>query len=84
MPRYMLQFSYTAQAWAALAKNPASRRQMVEAMMQKLGGRLVDRYYHFGEFDGTAIVEAPDDTTAVAARSPPFRRDISRRPARRG
>src|SRR2546422_4797230 len=38
-----------------------------EGMMKKLGGRLVDLYYHFGDFDGTAIVEAPDDTTAVAA-----------------
>src|SRR2546429_7135911 len=48
------------QAWAALAKNPANRRQLVEGMMKKLGGRLVDLYYHFGDFDGTAIVEAPD------------------------
>src|SRR2546422_11063736 len=38
-----------------------------EGMMKKLGGRLVDLYYHFGDFDGTAIVEAPDDTTAFAA-----------------
>jgi uncharacterized protein with GYD domain len=67
MPRYMLQFSYTAQAWAALAKSPANRRLMVETMMKKLGGRLVDLYYHFGDFDGTAIVETPDDTTALAA-----------------
>ena len=30
-------------------------------------GRLVSLYYHFGEFDGTAIIEAPDDLTANAA-----------------
>jgi uncharacterized protein with GYD domain len=67
MPRYMLQFSYTPQAWGALAKNPTNRRPQVEGMMKKLGGRLVDLYYHFGDFDGTAIVEAPDDATAFAA-----------------
>ncbi len=67
MPRYMLQFSYSATAWAALAKDPANRRALVETMMKKLGGRLVDLYYHFGDFDGTAIVEAPDDITAFAA-----------------
>src|SRR2546426_3336736 len=64
MPRYMLQFSYTPQAWAALAKNPANRRQLVEGMMKKLGGRLFDLYYHFGDFNGTAMVEGPDDPTA--------------------
>ncbi len=58
----MLLFSYTAQAWAALAKNPANRRQLVEGMMKKLGGRLVDLYYHFGDFDGTAIVCAQEDS----------------------
>jgi len=63
----MLQFSYTAAAWAALAKAPADRRQAVEGMMKKLGGRLLELYYHFGEYDGTAIVEAPDDVTAAAA-----------------
>ena len=30
------------------------------------GGQLIDLYYHFGEYDGTVIFEAPDDTTATA------------------
>ncbi len=67
MPRYMLQFAYTADTWAALAKNPVDRREGLNALLQKVGGRLIDLYYHFGEYDGVAIVEAPDDTAATAA-----------------
>ncbi len=67
MNRYMVQFSYTAQAWAALAKNPEDRSKPLEALAKKMGGRLLDLYYHFGDFDGTAMIEAPDDVTASAA-----------------
>lgn len=67
MPRYMIQFAYTAQAWAALAKSPADRRPAVRAALEKVGGKLVELYYHFGEFDGFAILEAPDDVAASAA-----------------
>ena len=66
MPRYMTQWAYTADAWAALSKNPADRRENMRALFQGLGGQHVDLYYHFGEYDGTVIYEAPDDTTAMA------------------
>ena len=67
MPLYMLQFSYTAESWAALLRKPEDRTSAVESALKSVGGRLVSLYYHFGEYDGTAIVEAPDDTSANAA-----------------
>jgi uncharacterized protein with GYD domain len=67
MPQYMLQFAYSHESWAAMMKKPEDRTAAVEAIAKSLGGRLVSLYYHFGEFDGTAIIEAPDDTTANAA-----------------
>ena len=74
MPRDMAQFAYTADAWAALTKNPTNRREGLRTLLQSMGGQLIDLYYHFGEYDGTVIFEAPDDTTAtatvVAALSP--------------
>ena len=74
MPRYMIQFAYTADAWAALTKNPTDRREAFRRLAQNMGGQLIDLYYHFGEYDGTVLFEAPDDTTAtatvVAALSP--------------
>jgi uncharacterized protein with GYD domain len=67
MATYMTQFSYTAEAWAALAKNPEDRGDAVAALMEKLGGRMLNVYYCFGEYDGVIIYEAPDDVSATAA-----------------
>jgi muconolactone delta-isomerase len=32
-----------------------------------VGGRLIELYYCFGDYDGVALFQAPDETTAVAA-----------------
>src|SRR5215472_15079415 len=66
MALYMTQFAYTAEAWAALAKNPQDRSVPIREVSEKLGARLVGLYYCFGEYDGVALVEAPDETTAMA------------------
>src|SRR2546430_17329236 len=63
----MTQFAYTPQAWAALTKKPENREEIFRGLVQKLGGRLVSFYNCFGEYDGVAIFEAPDETTAAAA-----------------
>ena len=74
MALYMVQGTYTAEAWAALAKNPQDRRTPIREVAQKLGGRLIDVYYCFGEYDIVVLVELPDDnaalTTAIAGVSP--------------
>jgi uncharacterized protein with GYD domain len=67
MPQYMLHFSYSPETWAALMKKPEDRTAAVDAIAKSVGGRLVALYYHFGEYDGTAIVEAADDSAANAA-----------------
>jgi len=65
MALYMTQFSYTSEAWAALAQNPEDRSAAVSALAETMGGRLISFYYSFGEYDGVAIYEAPDES-AVA------------------
>ncbi len=67
MPLYMLQFSYSPESWAALVRKPEDRTASVDAIMKSVGGRLVSLYFHMGEYDGTAILEAPDDSAANAA-----------------
>ena len=67
MPQYMLHFSYSADTWAAMLRKPEDRTAAVEAIAKSVGGRLIGVYYHFGEYDGTVIIEAPDDTAANAA-----------------
>ena len=66
MPQFMLQFSYTPAAWAALTKNPVDRSEGLAAMSKQLGGKFVSLHYTMGNHDGVAVIEAPDDTTANA------------------
>ena len=49
MPHYMTQFSYTTEAWAALAKDPQNREEVLRSLVEKLAGRLLAFYYAFGE-----------------------------------
>jgi uncharacterized protein with GYD domain len=74
MALYMTQFAYTSDAWAALAKKPEDRGKAFASLVEKLGGKFVNIYYCFGEYDGLVIYEAPDNQTAsaivVAAASP--------------
>jgi uncharacterized protein with GYD domain len=67
MPRYMVQFSYSPEAWTSLIRHPQSRAEGLDSMLQELGARLVDMYFYYGEWDGLVIIEAPDDTTFVAS-----------------
>jgi uncharacterized protein with GYD domain len=67
MAIYMTQFAYTPQAWAALAKNPEDRGKAFANLSKKLGGKMHNIYYCFGEYDGLVIADFPDDTTAMAA-----------------
>src|SRR5436305_9693549 len=74
MALYMFQGTYTPEAWTALTNNPQDRSVGLSEMIQKLGGKLINLYYCFGEYDVVAIFEAPDDITAsgmvLAAISP--------------
>ncbi|MDQ3658361.1 MAG: GYD domain-containing protein, partial [Actinomycetota bacterium] len=62
MALYMTQFSYTSEAWAALASNPEDRSEAIRALVESMGGQLVSFYYSFGEYDGVAIYEVPDES----------------------
>ncbi|OLC56202.1 MAG: hypothetical protein AUH85_07150 [Chloroflexi bacterium 13_1_40CM_4_68_4] len=74
MALYMTQFSYSSDAWAALAKRPEDRGKVFGALVERFGGKFHDIYYCFGDYDGLVMYEAPDNATAaaivVAATSP--------------
>ena len=67
MSLFMTQFSYTTEAWATLVKTPEDRKVPLKAMIEKMGGQLIDLYYCFGEYDGLVSMDAPDENTAAAA-----------------
>lgn len=67
MPLYMLQVGYTPEAWAALTSNPQDRLQaVVRPLMDQLGGRAVDAWLSFGEYDAIVVYEVPDSVSAAA------------------
>ena len=68
MPLYLYRFRYTAEAWTALIEHPQDRRDMLASkLFGAFGGRLQGFWYSFGDQDGYALVELPDNVTAAAA-----------------
>jgi len=63
---YMTQFSYTAEATAAMVENPQDRSGGLKQIIETLGGRLIGLYYSLGDYDGIGIVEVPDQVTELA------------------
>jgi uncharacterized protein with GYD domain len=66
MPYYMIQMAYTAEAWAAQVQNPQDRTAVIRSVVEGLGGRLVHRWFSFGEYDAVLITEMPNNISAAA------------------
>lgn len=65
MPKYMIQGSYGIEGLSALVKAPQNRIEAIKPAIEKLGGKLVDAYFCFGDYDFVVIVEMPDNATAA-------------------
>ena len=66
MPLYLVEFGYTPEVWAGLIKSPENREETVRQILEDAGSKLHNLWYTFGENDGFALIEAPDNTTAGA------------------
>src|ERR671936_2591701 len=67
MPVYLMRFSYTPETWWRLIQNPEDRRDAARAYIEPVGGKLHGFWYGFGEYDGYAIYEAPDNSSMAGA-----------------
>jgi uncharacterized protein with GYD domain len=63
MATYLMRFSYTPETWSTLIQNPEDRRDAARAYAEQVGGTLHGFWYGFGEYDGYAIFEAPDNVS---------------------
>jgi uncharacterized protein with GYD domain len=50
---------YTHQAFEAMIKNPEDRWENAKALVEGVGGELLDFYITYGEYDFLIICEAP-------------------------
>jgi uncharacterized protein with GYD domain len=66
MPNYLVQTSYTAEALAALMKNPQNRTDVIRKAVESLGGKLVGSWMSFGDHDVVLIIDMPDRVSAAA------------------
>jgi uncharacterized protein with GYD domain len=63
MPVYLMRFSYTPETWSRLIQKPEDRRDAARAYIEQVDGVLHGFWYGFGEHDGYAIFEAPDNVS---------------------
>jgi uncharacterized protein with GYD domain len=66
MAIYMIQATYTAEAWATMMKNPQGRSKPFSEVAQKLGGRLIGVSFYFEEYEVVALIEASDGIATYA------------------
>jgi uncharacterized protein with GYD domain len=66
MALYLFSFGYTAEAWASLMEGPEDRRDMLASRLFGFGGKLHGFWYCFGDDDGYALAELPDNVSAAA------------------
>jgi len=66
MPQFLTQVSYTDQAWKALVSDPQNRLEAIRPVVEKLGGRIINAWFAFGDSDFVLITEMPDNVSAAA------------------
>ena len=66
MPKYVALFKLTSDSVAGMIKKPSDRKKAVAAAAKSAGGKLLDYYWMFGQYDGLAIFEVPDSATMAS------------------
>ena len=66
MAHFLVQVSYSPEAWASLVKKPQNRIGVVSAAVEKLGGKVINGWLSFGDYDTIVILDMPDNIAAAA------------------
>ena len=62
----LVQYIYSSESIGELVKNPQDRAAVVKELVEKHGGRLHCLYFCFGQYDGMAIIELPDNVSMAS------------------
>ena len=63
---YLLEVSYTPEAWAEMIRNPQDRAKAVRDAVERLGGNVGSFWTSLGEYDLVGIISMPDTVCAAA------------------
>lgn len=66
MAQYLVQVAYTSEAVATLVNNPQDRLIVISKVVKKLGGKVINGWLTFGDYDTAVVVTLPDNTAAAA------------------
>ena len=66
MPIFITQGRYTREAIKGMITKPEDRADAVSRLFARAGGRLINYYVTFGEYDFMIIGEAPSETQMAA------------------
>jgi uncharacterized protein with GYD domain len=67
MPLFMCSFGYKPDVWSGLIRTQENREEAVSRFLEEAGCKLQGLWFAFGENDGFALIEAPDNTSAAGA-----------------
>ena len=67
MPVYVSLVKFTREGITTMKDQGIARSDKVKKNIEGLGGKLLDAYYCLGEYDVVAILEFPDNKTAMKA-----------------
>ena len=66
MSLYMSTFEYKPEVWSELISNPENRTETVSRLLESAGCKLKGLWYAFGQSDGFALIEAPNNVTSAS------------------
>ncbi len=67
MPVYVSLVKFTREGIMTMKNEGIARSNKVKRNVEELGGRLLAAYYCLGEYDVVAVLEFPDNKTAMKA-----------------
>jgi uncharacterized protein with GYD domain len=65
MSHYLHQITYSCEGWQTLIAQPQNRVEAVRQAIEKLGGKIVNAWFAFGDYDVVVITEMPDNVSAA-------------------
>jgi uncharacterized protein with GYD domain len=66
MSLYMIQAAYSQDALRAMLQNPQDRTSALRAPIESLGGKVLNLFMSFGDYDAVLLIDMPTTVAAAA------------------
>jgi uncharacterized protein with GYD domain len=66
MSLYLIQATYTSESWKHQVQTRENPHDRIPPLAEELGGRVVNIFYAFGDYDLVLLAEMPNEEAAAA------------------